>query len=110
MTPHLSKLITAFTIYNCKRVKNSYCFLCHFLYVFIYIEVSPQLQSPPFDVLHHKYGHPSFLLCVCVCVCVFYNRLGNRGDMIMIECKQTIEMMKDNIIGPYEFRKVGYDP
>ncbi|XP_072024442.1 protein FAN-like [Amphiura filiformis] len=33
------------------------------------------------------------------------SRLGNRGDMIMIECRQTIEMMKDNIIGPYEFKK-----
>ncbi len=37
---------------------------------------------------------------------VKYYRLGNRGDMIMIECKQTIEMMKDNVIGPFEFKKV----
>ncbi|XP_038068745.1 protein FAN-like isoform X1 [Patiria miniata] len=33
------------------------------------------------------------------------SRLGNRGDVIVIQCKQKIEMKANNIIGSYEFKK-----
>ncbi|XP_022082216.1 protein FAN-like isoform X2 [Acanthaster planci] len=33
------------------------------------------------------------------------SRLGSREDVIVIKCKQKIEMKANNIIGPYEFKK-----
>ena len=54
MTPHLSKLIKAFKFNTRKRIENSYFSLLFSKSFHQYLRKPTAVQSPPFDVLHHR--------------------------------------------------------